>query len=568
MGGRWNHCVLQLHMVLLLLLMMLLLHGRYIVSINPDGLALLKFRSRVDSDPRGVLRNWNPHGNDPCNWTGVLCVDGKVESFFNYESSLEDRAEKQSSNLPKAAGFLEPDGDDNVQNFLISSRRKLLIETRNLPTSSVIGLLPQGSVPVPSFGSGSFPAVLDTVDINIEGRSSGSAQPEVVFPSTITTNDPLMLNPSTPMDGEIMKSERSENWIYIFSLLAALLTCAAVISSIVHRRLVGAAIAPWKSGLSGQLQKALLSGVQKLNRLELEVACEDFSNIIYTCRECTMFKGTLSSGVEIVVASTTVMSSKDWSRHAEVRFQCKIDALSKVNHKNFINLLGYCAEDKPFMRMMVYEYAPNGTLSEHLHVKEFEHLDWAARMRILMGIAYCLQFMHHELYPPFVIPELQSSSIYLTDDYAAKISDISIWKEVAADQSHSMNDDLYPSESPNICTGSNVYSFGILMLEIVSGRFSHSTEGPILSWATECLSDKENIKSLVDPSLKSFKEDELKIICEIVQECIHEDLEDRPTMKEVAARLSGALGINPDAAAPRLSPLWWAELEILSVEAS
>lgn len=112
-----------------------------------------------------------------------------------------------------------------------------------------------------------------------------------------------------------------------------------------------------------------------------------------------------------------------------------------------MNLIGYCEEDDPFNRMMVFEYAPNGTLFEHLHGnnidlglmmlswlhsrmvimlifglsdKEMEHLDWSARMRIIMGTAYCLQHMH-EMNPPMAHSDFNSSEIYLTDDYAAKV---------------------------------------------------------------------------------------------------------------------------------------------------
>ena len=58
-----------------------------------------------------------------------------------------------------------------------------------------------------------------------------------------------------------------------------------------------------------------------------------------------------------------------------------------------------------------------------LPVKEVEHLDWNARMRIVMGAAYCLQYMHHDLNPPVAHPNLNSTSIFLTDDYAAKVAD-------------------------------------------------------------------------------------------------------------------------------------------------
>lgn len=450
------------------------------------------------------------------------------------------------------------------------NHRKLLQETINLPAAPTMKLFPQGVVPVPSTGSGSLPAVSKTVSMNLGGHSSGSLLPNYVLPSYIAANDqPFLLDRPGHIGTEAIPREKSGNWIYIVSLLATLLACAAIISSIVHHRKEGAATTPWKTGLSALLRRALVSGVTKLNRLELEVACEDFSNIISTHPDCVVFKGTLSSGTEIAVVSTVISSSRDWSKRMELRFREKIDALSNINHKNFVNLLGYCSEDSPFMRMMVYEYAPNGTLFEHLHVKEFEHLDWATRMRIVMGIAYCLQFMHHELNPPIAIHELQSSSVYLTDDYAAKICDTSTWKEITRERSKSTDYDLDPSESTDICFGSNVHSFGILMLEIISGRPAFSEEhGSILHWATEFLNDKYNVKCLVDRSLKSFKNDELETICEVIRDCVLQDREDRPTMKEVTTRLRNALGITPDAAVPKLSPLWWAELEILSAEAN
>ncbi|MED6129673.1 hypothetical protein PIB30_110235, partial [Stylosanthes scabra] len=120
-------------------------------------------------------------------------------------------------------------------------------------------------------------------------------------------------------------------------------------------------VKPWATGLSGQLQKAFVTGVPSLKRAELEVACEYFSNIIGSIPDGTVYKGTLSSGVEIAVAYSAVTSSKYWSKSMEAQYQKKIETLSRVNHKNFVNLIGYCEERKPFTRVMVFEYAPNGT---------------------------------------------------------------------------------------------------------------------------------------------------------------------------------------------------------------
>lgn len=82
------------------------------------------------------------------------------------------------------------------------------------------------------------------------------------------------------------------------------------------------------------------------------------------------------------------------------------------------------------------------------------------------------------------------------------------------------------------------------------------------------LNDRESNKDLIDPILKSVKTNELDVICDVILQCIRPEHTRRPTMKEVTAKLRQAIPITPDAAVPRLSPLWWAELEILSVEAS
>ena len=73
---------------------------------------------------------------------------------------------------------------------------------------------------------------------------------------------------------------------------------------------------------------------------------------------------------------------------------------------------------------------------------------------------------------------------------------------------------------------------------------------------------------MVDQTLKSFKHSELEGICEVIKECIQQDARKRPTMKEVVTKLREVLAISPEQAIPRLSPLWWAELEILSGEAA
>ncbi|KAG5052778.1 Protein MALE DISCOVERER 1 [Glycine max] len=347
-----------------------------------------------------------------------------------------------------------------------------------------------------------------------------------------------------------------------FSLL--ILVSAIIFACFQSRKVV--AVKPWSTGLSGQLQKAFVKGVPSLKRGEIEAASEYFSNIIGSLPDGTVYKGTLSSGVEIAVASSAVTTAKNWSKSMEAQFRKKIATLSRVNHKNFVNLIGYCEENKPFSRMMVLEYAPNGTLFEHLHIREGEELNWTMRMRIAMGIAYCLEYMH-ELKPPIAHRNLQSSFIYLTEDYAAKISDLSLWNDMCDTKNGSATTQFLETSSAD--TKDNVYSFGIVLFELITGRIPLAGNNELLAdWAAEYVRWGKSLRDVVDPRLKSLQEEEIEEWSEVIRNCVQPDPEKRPTMKEVTSRLKEITAMGPDGANPKASPLWWAEMAITSTDSS
>ncbi|KAL5204049.1 hypothetical protein ABZP36_008920 [Zizania latifolia] len=375
-------------------------------------------------------------------------------------------------------------------------------------------------------------------------------------------------NPSTPVQPS--ESHTLPHWaIYTVPIAGAL--CIALVAAAMYllfnRRKKDNTVMPWATGLSGQLSKAFVTGVPCLGSTELEAACESFINVIDTSPDGTMYKGTLSSGVEIAVLSTSVTSAQQWSDRSEEQFKNKILVLSKVNHKNFMNLLGYCACDEPFTRMMVFEYAPCGSLFEHLHIREAEHLDWPTRLRIIMGVAYCLEHMS-QLNPPLTPRALSSSSIYLTEDYAAKIADIEFW-----------NDD---SKQDTVSSGeigrsireqeSMVYKFGILLLEVISGRRPFSEDdGLLVLWASSYLDGKRPLSRMADPTLirssSAAPEEDVAALCEVARLCIRPETGKRAIgMGEVARLVRGVAALSPEQAAPRGNPLWWAELEIASSE--
>ncbi|KAF8749375.1 hypothetical protein HU200_012714 [Digitaria exilis] len=391
--------------------------------------------------------------------------------------------------------------------------------------------------------------------------SSPTISPSGYHPMTAPSHplDPL---PSTPPSYSPHKhSWRNYSLVTAGSTAFLVLAAASVIYC--RAKKVGT-VRPWSTGLSGQLQRAFVTGVPALKRSELQAACEDFSNIVGSTPSCTLYKGTLSSGVEIAVVSSSIASVKDWSKECESHYRNKITSLSKVSHRNFMNLLGYCEEDHPFTRAMVFEYAPNGTLFEHLHVREAENLDWTARLRVSMGVAYCLEHMRR-LNPPVVPMNLDSSTIYLTDDFAAKVSDLDFWSATGKGSNSSSS-----ATADDSTISDMVHQYGIILLEILTGKVPYCEEegSSLEQLASRYLDGSMSLAQLIDSNLGSIPEEAARALCEVARSCMDPDPKKRPQMAEVAARMKEITALGSEGATPKVSPLWWAELEIMSSEAS
>lgn len=193
-------------------------------------------------------------------------------------------------------------------------------------------------------------------------------------------------------------------------------------------------------------------------------------------------------------------------------------------------------------------------------VKEAEHLDWVTRLRVATGMAYCLQHMH-QLDPPMALIKLNSQTVYLTDDYAAKLSDFSFSYEITSAETKAI-------DMPKASLETNVYSFGALLFEIVTGRLPYSVEqrDSLENWASHYIQGDQPLKDMVDPILESYQEGQLEQVAALIKSCVHPDPKQRPIMKDVSEKLREITKITPESAVPKLSPLWWAELEIASTE--
>ncbi|PIN19586.1 Serine/threonine protein kinase [Handroanthus impetiginosus] len=338
-------------------------------------------------------------------------------------------------------------------------------------------------------------------------------------------------------------------------------------------------IIPWKKSSSSAkdymtiyIDSEVLKNVARYSRQELEVACEDFSNIIGSSPDSIVYKGTMKGGPEIAVISLCI-KEEHWTGYLELYFQKEVADLARLNHENVGKLLGYCRESNPFTRMLVFEYASNGTLYEHLHYGEGCQFSWTRRMKIILGIARGLKYLHTELDPPFTISELNSSSVYLTDDFSPKLVDFECWKTVLSrseKSSGTISNEGAVCILPNSMEGrhlniqGNIYAFGILLLEIVSGRPPYCKDkGCLVDWAKEFLELPEVMCYVVDPELKHFSYEDLKVICEVVNLCLHPNTSTRIPMRDLCSMLESGIDTSVSAEI-KASSLAWAELALSS----
>lgn len=355
--------------------------------------------------------------------------------------------------------------------------------------------------------------------------------------------------------------------LFLIALLTGLQRCNSKPSIII----------PWKKSASEKdhisvyVDSDALKDVMRFSRQELEVACEDFSNIIGSSPDSLVYKGTIKGGPEIAVISLCI-KEEHWTGYLELYFQREVADLARLNHDNTGRLLGYCKESTPFTRMLVFEYASNGTLYEHLHYGEGCQLSWTRRMKIVLGIARGLKYLH-ELDPPFTISELNSSAVYLTEDFYPKLVDFESWKTILArSEKHSGSIDSQGSicvlanslEGRHEDIQGNIYAFGVLLLEIVSGRPPYCKDkGSLVNWAKEYLELPEVMSYVVDPELKHFQYEDLKAVCEVVNLCLNPDTTKRPLMQEISSMLETRIDTSFSAEL-KSSSLAWAELALSS----
>ncbi|XP_021866986.1 leucine-rich repeat receptor protein kinase HPCA1 isoform X2 [Spinacia oleracea] len=247
-----------------------------------------------------------------------------------------------------------------------------------------------------------------------------------------------------------------------------------------------------------------------------------------------VYKGKLVTG-ELVA----IKRAKQGSMQGALEFKTEIELLSRVHHKNVVKLVGFCYDKGE--QMLIYEYVPNGSLREALSGKSGVRLNWIKRLKVALGAARGLTYLHELADPPIIHRDIKSDNILLGNHLNAKVADFGLSipfsdhrGQVATQVKGTLgylDPEYYMTQI--LTEKSDVYSFGVVMLELVTGRMPLEKNTYIVRVVRETLKETGGVYSLVDPAIRSDTLIGTEEFVKLAMRCLQDTGDERPSMNEV-----------------------------------
>ncbi|XP_059281964.1 receptor-like protein kinase HSL1 [Lycium ferocissimum] len=434
----------------------------------------------------------------------------------------------------------------------------------NLANNGFSGEIPDeiGTLPVlnyldlsGNYFSGEIPLSMQSLKLNKLNLSSNrlSGMIPEIFDKGVYRNS-FLGNPGLcqGVAGICPSKGRGENERYLWTL-RAIYTVAGFVF------LVGIALFIWKYQKFKKIKKGITmtkwTSFHKLGFSEFEIPDGlDEANVIGNGASGRVYKAVLSNGEAVAVKKLWERTVKDETPHGH-EFEIEVETLGKIRHKNIVRL--WCCCDTGDSKLLVYEYMPNGSLGDLLHSCKAKLLDWPLRFKIALDAAEGISYLHHDCVPPIVHRDVKSNNILLDDKFGAKISDFGVAKIVNSASNGGV-------ESMSVIAGScgyiapeyaytlhvneksDIYSFGVVILELVTGRRPVGPEfgeKDLATWVLTTLNEK-GVDQLLDPNLNSsFKEHICKVL-DIGLCCLNHIPANRPSMRRVVKMLQESVPYN------------------------
>ncbi|MCO5604578.1 hypothetical protein L7F22_058746 [Adiantum nelumboides] len=281
------------------------------------------------------------------------------------------------------------------------------------------------------------------------------------------------------------------------------------------------------------------------------VQCLTTNNIIGMGAAGTVYRADVPSGEVIAV-------KKLWRSQKEVdvkdqQILGEVDVLGSVRHRNIVRLLGCCSNSDT--TLLLYEYMPNGSLGDLLHGNKEANVlaDWMTRYKIAMGVAQGLCYLHHDCFPVVVHRDVKSNNILLDSNMEARVADFGVAKLIEETESMSVIAGSYGYIAPEyaytmqVDEKSDIYSFGVVLLELLTGKRPIEAEYGdavnIVEWVREKVQGGEEAVAEVlggEGAALSWIREEMTLVLRVALLCTSKAPIDRPSMRDVVTMLSEA----------------------------
>ncbi|GBG83853.1 hypothetical protein CBR_g37652 [Chara braunii] len=303
-----------------------------------------------------------------------------------------------------------------------------------------------------------------------------------------------------------------------------------------------------------QIQEGIMAKAFRFQELSAATGGFDKSHLLGSGGFSRVFKAKLKDGQIVAVK---ILDHRP-GHQEDKEFLMEVELLSRLHHVHLVKLIGYCAERNE--RLLVYEFLPNGTLREHLNgSRGRRRLHWEPRVCIALGAARGLEYLHEAAHPRVLHRDFKSNNILLDTKWRAKVADFGMAK---ADRTESGQTSpaltrvlgTFGYFAPEyamlgrVSTKSDVFSFGVVLLELISGLAPVDMNRPrgqesLVLWATPLLQDpKRVLHELVDPKLKNrFHPEDMQKMALLAWVCLQPDPDARPAMPDVVQVLQSLL---------------------------